>query len=502
MDLELINERYANLLYYLSNENDWCTLQSLSEKTNYSKSTIWRLLSLLEDELPEGWKIEKNEINGFRLIKPQNSTLESVWIYLKEKNSFFQILDLIVLHNGVSISEIMEKAHVSRATVYRQISLIKEIVEPLGIQITSSPFMLEGEEKKIRKFIMQYIELVGKNLKPPYVKTFHIEDFKATLLKATAESSISLHMGSLHRLASAIDISNLRISFGCYVGYPEYVLREIENSEVFKVAKEMFTYMEKCPTRDIQLQELLYFALHLENEKMPKSRTQDIIEIRSRLRENKRISSQFYNHFLHDLSNYVGFDISQDDTLLYGLAQTLRRIYFDFQVGTDTRMNRMLPFIPYLESNPLFLQITKIIEDNLLKMKYSIDRLEKVNTLKIFLLVSAAILRKKKQFVLTTALICHTYIEGEFIKEVLSLHLGNHLSITVLDYTGLEILYKENIFDLVLTTMELKLNLNHLPIYSISSIPSPVELGELKSFIDQTFNGLLKIGPEILYPFK
>ncbi|MGM0838262.1 MAG: helix-turn-helix domain-containing protein [Bacillota bacterium] len=502
MNLDLINERYAKLLYYLFHENDWCTLHYLSEKTNYPKSTIWRLLSILEDELPPGWVIKKSEINGFRLFKPQNGTLESVWIYLKEKNSFFQILDLIALHNGVSVNEITEKAHVSRATVYRQIKLMKEIVEPIGIQITNTPFKLGGDEKQIRKFIMQYLELIGKNMEAPYIETFHIEDFKTTLFRELTEPSITLHMGAVHRLATIIDISNLRISYGSYVSLPDYVMREFIDSEVFKAAKAMFQFMKKCPTREIQLQELLYFTLHLENEKMPKSRTQEIIEIRSRLKENKRNSSKFYNQFLHDLSNYVGYDISQDDSLLYSLAQTLRRIYFDFQLGTDTRMNRMLPFITFLESNPLFLTITKIIEDSILHIKDSIKHIEKVEILEIFLLISAAILRKKKQFKLETVLICRTYIEGEFIKEVLSTHLGNHLSITVLDYSGLEFLRKENKFDLVLTTIETKLYINHLPVYSISSIPSPVELNELKQIIDQTFNNLLKIDPEILYPFK
>ena len=502
MNLDQINERYANILYYLFNVNDWCTLQQLSEKTNYSKSTIWRLLSIMGEVLPPGWHIEKNDIKGIRLVKPQNSTLESVWIYLKEKSILFQILDLIVLHNGVSLDEIMEKTHVSRSTIYRQVNLIKEIVEPLGMRIKNNPFMIEGEEKKIRKFIMQYLALVGKNLKPPYVETFHIEEFKTTLLNETSKYSISLHMGALHRLASAIDISNLRISYGRFVTYPDYVMSEIENSEVFKVAKSMFHFMKKCPNRDLQLQELLYFALHLENEKMPKNRTQDIIEIRTRLRENTRESSKFCNYFLRELSNYVGVDIAQDDTFIYNLAQTPRRIYFDFQLGTDTRMNRMLPFIPFLDSNPLFLTITKIIEDALLKMKFSMSRLEKVDALKIFLLVSAAILRKKNQMTLTTALICGTYIEGEFIKEVISSRLGNHLSITILDYTGLDILYKDNKFDLVLTTDEIKININNLPIYSISSIPSPMELGKLEFFIDQTFCNLLGIDSVILYPFK
>lgn len=496
------NERYTDLIYHLFREDSWCSLADLSEKTNYSKSTIWRLLSFMEVDLPSGWRIEKNEVKGVRLIKPKDGTLESVWAYLQENNSYIQILGLIVLKNGVMVPEIMEEVHVSRATVYRQIEKIKEVVESNGITLTNSPFKLEGDEKKIRRFIMQYLDFTGRTLDPSYVETFEIDDFKTILYQATTEFSMALHMGALHRLATIIDISNLRISYGYYVTFPEYLLDQYQESEFFEVTKKMFRFMKKCPTREIQLYEMLFFTLYLMNEKMPTSRSKDVHYIRSRIRMKSDVRSRALYQFFHQLSDYVGFDISQDDTFLYKIVQTYRRIFVDSQLKTDTRINNMLSFVPYFETNPLFKEIEHISANLLVEQGYDMAPLEKVEILEIFLLVQAALLRKKNDTSIVTALICRTYVEADFIREVLSNEFGNHLSITVLDYTDLEILKKDNEFDLVISAIGQEVHLHYLPILKISSFPTSAELTEIRHFIDRYFLERLNIDTDSLYPFN
>lgn len=111
-------------------------------------------------------------------------------------------------------------------------------------------------------------------------------------------------------------------------------------------------------------------------------------------------------------------------------------------------------------------------------------------------------LRKKKQTTIITALICRTYIEMEFIREILHYHFGNQLSITVLDHTDLNILKKNNTFDLVIKTTGPEIHVHHLPVLQISSFPSTAELAEIKQFIDRYFWEQLGIDPVILYPFQ
>ncbi|WP_375794265.1 HTH domain-containing protein, partial [Peribacillus frigoritolerans] len=53
-------KRYSDLIFHLLNSNKWIIIAELSEKTKYSRSTIWRDLEILESILPDGWILDKN----------------------------------------------------------------------------------------------------------------------------------------------------------------------------------------------------------------------------------------------------------------------------------------------------------------------------------------------------------------------------------------------------------------------------------------------------------
>ncbi|MBR8645698.1 helix-turn-helix domain-containing protein [[Brevibacterium] frigoritolerans] len=40
-------KRYSDLIFHLLNNNKWISIAELSEKTEYSRSTIWRDLEIL-----------------------------------------------------------------------------------------------------------------------------------------------------------------------------------------------------------------------------------------------------------------------------------------------------------------------------------------------------------------------------------------------------------------------------------------------------------------------
>jgi hypothetical protein len=90
----------------------------------------------------------------------------------------------------------------------------------------------------------------------------------------------------------------------------------------------------------------------------------------------------------------------------------------------------------------------------------------------------------------------------DFIREVIHYHFGNQLSISVLDHTDLDILKKNNTFDLVIKTAGPEIHVHHLPVLQISSFPSKAELAEIKQFIDRYFWERLGIDPIIFYPFQ
>ncbi|WP_155592830.1 helix-turn-helix domain-containing protein [Lysinibacillus cavernae] len=142
------NERHGQLIYYLFNKQSWCSFGELCKNTGVPRSTMWRDLNFIQSVLPTGWSIERNEIQGVRLIKPMKGTLESVWTHLKGKDTYFQTLELLILENGVSINDIAEKIHISRSTVYRHLEKIENVIECAGIHLEKNPYRLQGDEKK------------------------------------------------------------------------------------------------------------------------------------------------------------------------------------------------------------------------------------------------------------------------------------------------------------------------------------------------------------------
>lgn len=493
------NERYSDIIYQLFHEDTWCSIGYLSEKTSYSKSTIWREIGFMNFNLPPNWSIEKNELKGIRLKKPSNGTIEDVLTYLRENNTYIQIIGLIIFNNGITVAELMEKIHLSRATVYRHIEKIKEVASFNGISISTNRLRLTGDERKIRRFIVQYLEFSNKLIDPSIVDTFNIADFKSKLLLSTEKYSIALHMGALHRLATIMDVINLRISHGCYMKLPKYIHKEYGNSEFYKVASEMFNFMRKCPNRETQMNEALYFSLNILNEKIPVNKSKDIMEVRFRMRGNADDRANLLSIFMEYLANYLGFDIAQDDTFLYKLVQTFRRIYIDSQLGTNSINSAMVSYLPYVESNPLYKKIEDIINKSLIDQDYSDNiSVDRMGIFEIFLLVQAALLRKKAQTVITAALICRTFIEAEYIKQVLHYHFGSNLSLTVMDYIDNELLKKNNEYDLVVAVIDTdELNFEHLPIIKISTFPSKGELNVIEDFINSFFLDKWRINSDI-----
>ncbi|MDO7485257.1 helix-turn-helix domain containing protein [Peribacillus frigoritolerans] len=142
-------KRYSDLIFHLLNNNKWISITELSDKTEYSRSTIWRDLEILESIFPDGWILKKNENLGVRLIKPENGTLESLLTQIREKNSYLHTLKLILLNDGVDIPQISQEVYISRSTAYRHLEKLQEVVSEAGVTLTASPFKVMGDEKRL-----------------------------------------------------------------------------------------------------------------------------------------------------------------------------------------------------------------------------------------------------------------------------------------------------------------------------------------------------------------
>jgi biotin operon repressor len=483
-------KRYSDIIFHLLSNHKWWSLAELSEKTGYSKSTIWRDIIFLESILPEDWSVEKNETQGVRLHKPENGTLERVLAQIREKNTYLLTLRLILLNDGVDISRISSEVHISRSGAYRHLEKLQDVVNEAGVTLTASPFKLVGDERKIRRFIMQYIDFMSiesQNLQGPDEGG----KVETALAELSQKYSISFRIGALHRLSLVLKISKLRISMGYYVAFPKNLLKIYEGSMYFELSKEMVPFMAKCPTREIQLQEILFFSMYLMSEERPLNKSDYLQFINNRM---TTIQGFPFTSFLNHLSEYVGFNLSGDDNFVYYLFQTTKRIHFETEFETETVRTSMLQYLPYYESNSIFKKIEVLATEDFSSLPLKIKKLD---VLEIYSLLQAAILRKWNQFTIQIALVSRTYDEKDYIREVLKFQFGSKLGISTVDPSTLELILNYEEFDLLISTDvgNTAVMIDHIPTIKVSAFPTPLELMEIKHFIEHQFFRNLGITP-------
>ncbi|MCE4047367.1 helix-turn-helix domain-containing protein [Bacillus sp. Au-Bac7] len=491
-------KRYSDLIFQLLSEDKWNSLAVLSDKTGFSKTTIWRDLEFLESILPQDWVFEKNETFGVRLIKPENGTLENLLGQIREKNTYLHTLKIILLNDGVDVSQICQEVHISRSTAYRHLEKLQEVVEQAEVMLTASPFRLVGDEKKIRRFIMQYLDFMS--FETNIVKEgLDAVKFQEHLVRLFSNFSMSYRTGALHRLTIILFIANHRASMGHYISYPDKVLNTHAGSKYFELTKLLSPYMVKCPRREVQLQEILYFSIFIMSEERPLNRTKHLKYIHSSMKTERGYPMAQY---LAKLDRFIGFPISQDDIFLFHLYQSLKRISVETEFETETVKNSALQYLDFFEENELFQAIEKLAEECL--TPYSL-LFKKLDTLEIFSLVQAAVIRRWNHHKIQVAVVCRTYSEKDYIREILAYHFDSKLKISSLDPSSLNLLYMYEEFDLLISAGELNpVNtcIEHIPKINISSFPTSSELREISYFIEQHFFENLGITKEMIYPFN
>lgn len=297
-----INNAYAKLWDYLFSQNKFVTLDEIAKEIGASKSTVWRHLAFLEYTLSDVWIIEKDELKGVFLHKPQGGTLEDLWGELRKYNTHFQILRLIFLNNGATQSQISEKLHISYTSVHRKINQIRQVAERAGIELSSKPYELVGDEKKVRSFYMRFWELTDNDTRSTINSTYFIEKikFQEDLKQLLSEHSIGLHTGAFRRLITVLKISNIRIIQGNYVAFPSKVIDSLKETKYFKIADKLFQcqYIEPCSNRENKMQEILFVALHLMKEEVSLDRSKELYFFKSRLkRGEEELLSSLIKHF-------------------------------------------------------------------------------------------------------------------------------------------------------------------------------------------------------------
>ncbi|OOR66814.1 hypothetical protein BLX06_35320, partial [Bacillus cereus] len=129
-----IHNRQQELITLLLQDKEWRTLEEISSHLNCSVKTVRRDLIYLQDYLPLEWKIQIEKGKGVLLYKPPHSSSTDIYLFFKQNDLTFQILDYLL---------------------QGKIHTVANLAEVLYMQVSSLSIHLQNVEKYLNQFELQ-----------------------------------------------------------------------------------------------------------------------------------------------------------------------------------------------------------------------------------------------------------------------------------------------------------------------------------------------------------
>lgn len=492
--MDVQNIRYKKLLNYLFSNRKWNTLEEISKQCNIPKSTVTRDLDFLEANLSEDWNLKKDKQHRVLLHRTREGTLESLWKELRRHELHFQILHSILFEEFVTVSQLITKFNISRSTVYRQLEIIQKVIKKSELQLTTSPYHVVGDEKKIRTFLLKYWELADDKTRLEMFDSIDTKlvEFEIYLQQILEKYSVKLSPGAIQRLLIIMKIAEIRMSKGKFIMFHNIDVESIRSTRCYEIASKLFKYQYKEQFHFNKDQELLYITLYLISEEKTNILTQESKYFEDELK--MKIDS-FLNGLVHYFSSEVGFNLREDKILYFNMYQVRKKILISKQFKIIYGSGRLIQYLKYLENHSLFQMLNEFVFE---KSSFTFEEgIKEEHILDIFFHLQAAILRKKRESPIRIALNGDSLSEIDYVYEVLSCHFDYRAKIFRLDDNKRG---STTIFDVIITTTEI--NVQNIPVLKISSIPTHGEIQEIDDFIENRYFNTNNLGRELICTFS
>lgn len=166
---QLLNQsekRQLLTIEILHRQNDWITLSELSKMLDCSVRVLKDDIAHFKNNFDE-FTIETSN-NGIRLNMNKNVGLKSLYQYILNNSTAFNLLENIFLKENITINELTDVLYVSSSTIYRLIDLLNKVFKEKNIRIETNPCKIMGAENEIRYFFYNYFNEKYSSLNWPY----------------------------------------------------------------------------------------------------------------------------------------------------------------------------------------------------------------------------------------------------------------------------------------------------------------------------------------------
>ncbi|WP_430612596.1 helix-turn-helix domain-containing protein [Enterococcus sp. DIV0876] len=236
-------------------------LPSLKARTKCSESTILPLIQEIELDLAD--------LTGaaFSLTRCfEESIFPDVHHYrqyLLEHSLVAQAFYTMLLSPDAGIKDFCAEQFLSRATVFRKLSVVKEILAPFHIQFNINQLELVGSELAIRYFFCNIFWF----LKPHMIEEYPLEDGELNdLIDELCDTFDSVTtVGNKQKFELCLKIGHIRRTSGYFIkeSIPSWVL-VLPESFMDPQRDKLYSYLKKnCPTMYLTAEETsFYFILY------------------------------------------------------------------------------------------------------------------------------------------------------------------------------------------------------------------------------------------------
>lgn len=332
----MLSQREIEILSYLSQRrNEFVKSSEIATMLQLSDRTIRKYVKTLKPEVEKngatliakqgyGYQLKIDlmiEFENFlkRYLSKDGPEQENI---NDSKDRQYYILNLLLFKKvGITIEQLSEQLYISRSTVSQDIATIKKIIAQYNLGIVSKQqhgIAIEGDERDKRHFIMDYFlgnhffHSINKYFQEtPLLQQINMEELAIIVVDETRESKVYLSDYILQNLVLHLGLMIRRLLDG-------YSLKTItSNEEVLtenelSVARKILNRVERIYKISFPEEEAKYISLHI----MTKGSQLQNQDAKSDL-------SQRVSKILNKIEKDLGFPMSSDSQLLYGLVTHL-----------------------------------------------------------------------------------------------------------------------------------------------------------------------------------
>lgn len=505
----MINERCAEILYHIINEQRPVKLNELSKKFKLSTRTmrydidniddflLINKLTLLERDSKLGisYKVNKDHIEKLKMLISNKEFNE--YIVTSDERINYILISMFESNCYVVIDKLAENIKVSRSTIFNDLKKVREWLKNHKLKLEAIPskgIKVVGNEKDYRSAVLyllleslkfnistdavRKVDVVSKNkLDESFDKIFEnldIDVIKETV--GTAEKQLNRYLSdeSYSALVLHIALAIKRLQIGKNIRMSSNELKILEMSNEFSVAATMVKILQEKFNIIFPIDEIGYITLHLLsgkeiNKKIVIHKDRNWVEIQALSRT-----------IIENVGNEMGINFVNDDVLYEGLLKHLG--------PTIYRLKNNLPLY-----NPMLKEIKEQYNFMFISVENSIAPLKKFVSRKIpeeelgYITIhfGAAYERKKitHKNVYKVILVCSTGVGTSKLLESRLNSEFNNLKITeIVSSHQIELINLENI-DLILSTIPFEY-LNK-PIIKVSPMLLDKDIEKINRFCNE-----------------